>query len=98
LVQTELTAAAQRLDIFKGIEVKDAQISNMEDDNLTAAKQREVFDKDIQVKEEQRKGLYAERVVKDKTAASLGLDNVVKQSEASRIDPTFVYSPRYNEV
>jgi hypothetical protein len=145
LVQSELTAAAQRLDISKGIEVKDAQIGNMEDDNLTAAKQREVLeverqaklydvtntlpanlaqikkqtevterkmvedeltaakqrevsDKDIQVKEEQRKGLYAERVVKDKTAASLGLDNVVKQSEASRVDPTFVYSPRYNEV
>jgi hypothetical protein len=98
LVQSELTAAAQRLDIAKGIEVKDAQIGNMEDDNLTAAKQREVFDKDIQVKEEQRKGLYAERVVKDKTAATLGLDNVVKQSEASRVDPTFVYSPRYNEV
>jgi hypothetical protein len=145
LVQSELTAAAQRLDIAKGIEVKDAQIGNMEDDNLTAAKQREVLeverqskayevtnilpanldqirkqtdvterkmvedeataakqrevlDNDIKVKEEQRKGLYAERVVKDKTAATLGLDNVVKQSEASRVDPTFVYSPRYNEV
>jgi hypothetical protein len=41
---------------------------------------------------------YATRIKLDKEAALLGLDNVVKQSEASRTDPTFVYSPRYKEV
>jgi hypothetical protein len=99
LVQTELTAAAQRSDIAKGMEVKDAQISNMKDDNLTAAKQREVFDKDIQVKEEQRKGLYAERVIKDKQAAVLGLDNVVRNKEAERLaNPATIYTPQYEVI
>jgi hypothetical protein len=41
---------------------------------------------------------YATRVKLDKEVALLGLDNVVKQSEASRADPAFVYSPRYEEV
>jgi hypothetical protein len=54
--------------------------------------------KGIELKEAQLKIAYTEQVIKDKQAAVLGLDNVVKQSEASRVDPTFVYSPRYNEV
>jgi hypothetical protein len=54
--------------------------------------------KGIELKEAQLKIAYTEQVIKDKQAAVLGLDNVVKQSEASRIDPTFVYSPRYKEV
>jgi hypothetical protein len=41
---------------------------------------------------------YTTRVKLDKEVALLGLDNVTKQSEASRTDPTFVYSPRYKEV
>jgi hypothetical protein len=54
--------------------------------------------KGIELKEAQLKITYTEQVIKDKQAAVLGLDNVVKQSEASRTDPTFVYSPRYKEV
>lgn len=39
---------------------------------------------------------YTDRVLKDKQAAKLGLDNVMKNSEASRTsDPTFVYTPNY---
>jgi hypothetical protein len=41
---------------------------------------------------------YATKVKLDKEVALLGLDNVLKQSEASRIDPAFVYLPRYKEV
>jgi hypothetical protein len=54
--------------------------------------------KGIELKEAQLKIAYTEQVIKDKQAAVLGLDNVVKQSETSRTDPTFVYSPRYKEV
>lgn len=38
---------------------------------------------------------YVEKVGKDKEVAALGLDNVVKQSETSRSNPSFVYTPRY---
>jgi hypothetical protein len=42
---------------------------------------------------------YTEKVKIDKEVAALGLDNVVKQSETSRLaDPSFVYTPRYTEV
>jgi hypothetical protein len=40
-----------------------------------------------------------EKIGKDKEVAALGLDNVMKQSETSRLsDPSFVYTPRYSEV
>ena len=42
---------------------------------------------------------YTEKVKIDKEVAALGLDNVVKQSETSRLaDSSFVYTPRYTEV
>lgn len=45
---------------------------------------------------EDTRNVYTDRVVKDKTAAKLGLDNVMKQSEESRTtDSNFVYTPRY---
>lgn len=48
---------------------------------------------------EQIKTAYVERTMKDKETAKLGLDNVMKQSEASRDgDDTFVYSPRYEDT
>jgi len=51
------------------------------------------------LKEEQLKATYAERVVKDKQAAKLGLDNVMKTSEESRaLNPNFVYTPRYEDT
>lgn len=41
---------------------------------------------------------YTERVLKDKEAAKLGLDNVMKLSEAARdADPNFIYTPNYEE-
>lgn len=51
------------------------------------------------VAKEQRQATYVERVLKDKQAAKLGLDNAVCQSEDSRIaDPNFVYTPKYETV
>ena len=48
------------------------------------------------LQEEQTKGAYAERVVKDKQAAKLGLDNVMKNAEAEKLTtPSLVYSPKY---
>jgi hypothetical protein len=46
--------------------------------------------------EEQTSSAYTERVLKDKQAAKLGLDNVMKSSEVSRdADDDFIYTPKY---
>ena len=46
--------------------------------------------------EEQTRGAYAERIIKDKEAAKLGLDNVVKNAEATRTtNNNAVYTPKY---
>lgn len=48
--------------------------------------------------EEQAKVTYTERVLKDKQAAKLGLDNTMKLSEASReSDANFKYIPNYTD-
>jgi hypothetical protein len=53
-------------------------------------------DKSIELKEVQRQSAYVEMVGKDKEVAMVGLDTVMKQSEASKTtDPAFVYKPRY---
>lgn len=53
-------------------------------------------DKDISIAEEQRKAAKAEVVIKDKEAAKLGLDNVVKNAETERaVNSNMVYTPRY---
>lgn len=58
---------------------------------------------DLDVKERltvsQLENAFTDRVIKDKQAAKLGLDNVMKLSEASRdADDAFVYTPQYEDV
>ena len=59
---------------------------------------KEITEKEISLKEEQIKTAYVERVIKDKEAAVLGLDNVIKLREASRAKDTYVYVPAYEEI
>ena len=59
---------------------------------------KEITEKEILLKEEQIKTAYVERVIKDKEAAALGLDNVIKLREASRANGTYVYVPAYEEI
>jgi len=67
----------------------------IEDINI-AKKQSTKVDQEISLLIEQEKLAYTERLLKDKQAAKLGLDNVMKLSEASK-DSTlsFVYTPSY---
>jgi tetrahydromethanopterin S-methyltransferase subunit H len=58
---------------------------------------------DIDVKERltvsQLEAAYTDRVIKDKTAAKLGLDNAMKLSEDARdATPGFIYVPNYVDV
>jgi len=70
----------------------ESQIAGIEAENLLKAKQLELV-------EEQIKNSYTERVLKDKQIAKLGLDNVMKNAETSKVsDSNFVYSPKYEEL
>lgn len=101
-VLREKLTSAQIDDIAKSIEVKErsmvVQESELADKLLTSARQRAVMDKDIEVKTEQKKEIYTDRIIKDKQAAALGLDSVVKMKEASRASGTYVYIPAYEET
>lgn len=73
-------------------QIKQFQLDSILPEELTKVQE------EIDLLQEQAKGAFADRVVKDKQAAKLGLDNVMKQSEASKaVDSGFVYSPRYDE-
>ena len=106
MVDELLTTAKQRLDIDKGIEIKEAQKSNLVAEGLnipkqgllldeeleTSNKQQLILDEELSLKVEQIKNSYTERVIKDKQAAELGLDEVVKNANMS---PQAVYTPKY---
>jgi hypothetical protein len=63
---------------------------------LDGSKKRLIMDEELEFKAEQVLSAYAERLVVDKQAAKLGMDNVMKNSEASRDgDDNFVYVPNY---
>jgi hypothetical protein len=92
----------QDLDVQKSTEVKERQMIEAE---LTGAKQRTLLDTEEEAKQyevdnmlpEQLQVLYVDRVLKDKQAAKLGLDDVMKIAEKARSegDGTVVYTPRY---
>ena len=65
----------------------------------TNAAQVDDIRKSIELKDAQLKIAYAEQVIKDKEAARLGLDNVMKNAEIERVtNSTMVYTPRYEAV
>jgi hypothetical protein len=73
---------------------------------LDGIKKRLIMDEEIESANKQQllvdsqiKAAHTDRVLKDKQAAKLGMDNVMKTAETARTaDPTFVYTPNYNEV
>lgn len=82
-VLKEKVTEAQVDNMIADTEFKDRQVTEQE---LTGAKQRLAIDKDIELK-------YTERVIKDKQAAMLGMDEVMKNTNKY---PSDVYVPRYN--
>jgi hypothetical protein len=80
--------------------------TELTDSLLTTAKQRILLDEEVESANlqqvlftEQTKTTYTDRTLKDKQAAKLGMDNVMKLSEDSRKrDPNFIYTPNYEGV
>ena len=56
-----------------------------------------ITEKDMVLKEEQKKIAYVERVIKDKEAAALGMDKVVKVANTAATTEA-VYIPKYEEA
>lgn len=84
-----------------GAEYAEVYIATMQSAIAEAMKfllAKEITEKEISLKEEQIKIAYVERVIKDKEAAVLGLDNVIKLREESRANGTYVYVPAYKEI
>jgi hypothetical protein len=71
-----------------------------------AQKELEIKQLEVGIKEQELelaklelKEKYVDRVIKDKEAAKLGLDNVVKNMEEERIiNPDMIYKPQYTEI
>lgn len=97
------TVMAQSVEYVMKEKVSEAQVDNMVSDTgfkdreitvteLNGQKQRALMDEELRLK-------YVERVIKDKAAADLGLDNVYKQIEEAKVlNPDYVYSPKYKDV
>lgn len=107
MVEQELTGAKQRevLVVDKGI--KSYQLSDilpkeailLTEQKETADAQQLALAKDLEIKEVQKQVSYVERVIKDKEAASLGMDNVIKMAHASKAtNSAYVYTPQYEEL
>ena len=58
---------------------------------------KEITEKEISLKEAHIKTAYVERVIKDKEAAALGMDKVVKVANTSATTEA-VYIPKYEEA
>lgn len=76
------------------------RVNNMlpkELEQITA--QIEDIAKGIEIKEEQKRTVYVERILKDKEATALGLDNSMKLNEdARKKSPEYIYTPVYKEI
>jgi hypothetical protein len=93
ILPKELSKLEKEIDVTeRNMTVEEKKLA---DELLTSAKQREALAGDVEIKAETRKLTYAERVIKDKEAANLGLDMVVKTANTT---PEAVYTPKYEEV
>jgi hypothetical protein len=64
----------------------------------TADAQQLALAKDLEIKDIQKQVTYVERVIKDKEAATLGMDNAIKIAQASKVtNSAYVYTPQYEE-
>lgn len=92
VVDQELTSAKQRTILDTEEQAKQYEVDNI------LPLQKADAQKTVDLKEQQRKVAYTEQIIKDKEAARLGLDNVVKLAETARATlDTYVYTPRYEE-
>lgn len=93
MVEQELTGIKQRIILDTEEEAKQYEVDHLLPEQLTKLQE------EIDLLQSQDQAVYTDRVLKDKQAAKLGLDNVMKQAEAARqSDPSFVYTPNYEET
>lgn len=89
------TAKERDLKVAQTVEVLDSTVranTALDDGLLTSAQDREVKEVQKANLTEERKGMFANRIVSDKQAVLLGLDQIVKTLNTS---PEAVYTPKY---
>lgn len=89
------TAKERDLKVAQTSEVLDGTLRAnivLDDGLLTSAQDREVKEVQKANLTEERKGMFANRIVSDKQAVLLGLDQIVKTLNTS---PEAVYTPKY---
>jgi hypothetical protein len=92
LATEETIKEAQLLDVIKGTDIKERQVVLQEDES---AKQLLILDEQKVKLQEEIKQAYVDRVIKDKQATKLGLDNVTLNVNTN---PENVYTPKYEEA
>ena len=106
MAEQELTGAKQREVLVVDKDIKSYQLSDilpkeaimLTEQKETADAQQLALAKDLEIKDIQKQVTYVERVIKDKEAAALGMDNAIKISQTSKAsDDTYVYAPQYEE-
>lgn len=108
IVEQELTGAKQRIILDTEEQAKQYEVDNILPEQLTKLQEEidllQTQDSETlldgtsrrALQQEQLKGAYTQRVLQDKQAAKLGLDNTMKNAEAARAsDPNALYVPKY---
>ncbi len=93
----------QQIKLQEEIDLLQSQDSEL---LLNGVKQRLIMDEEIETANKQQEladvsiaTSYTERILKDKEAAKLGLDNAMKIAEDERVSNTaFIYTPKYERV
>ena len=107
MAEQELTGAKQREVLVVDKDIKSYQLSDilpkeaimLTEQKETADAQQLALAKDLEIKDIQKQVTYVERVIKDKEAAILGMDNAIKIAQTSKAtNGTYVYTPQYEEL
>lgn len=100
MVEQETTGVAQRTILATEEQAKQYEVDNLLPEQLLKIQEEiDLLQTQDQVALEQIKTAYTERVLADKQAAKLGLDNVMKLAETARAgDVNYVYTPNYETV
>lgn len=99
LKQIEVLAVDKSIKSYQLSDILPKEAIMLTEQKETADAQQLALAKDLEIKDIQKQVTYVERVIKDKEAAALGMDNAIKISQTSKAsDDTYVYTPQYEEL
>lgn len=98
LKQIEVLAVDKSIKSYQLSDILPKEAIMLTEQKETADAQQLALAKDLEIKDIQKQVTYVERVIKDKEAAALGMDNAIKISQTSKAaNSAYVYAPQYEE-